>query len=380
LICRFFVADNLISRRCNMGKHTGLYQRHVDAGAKLVDFGGWDMPLHYGSQIDEHHAVRNAAGVFDVSHMTVVDVSGPDSKSWLRYLLANDVDRLQPGKGLYSCMLNPAGGVIDDLIVYSQGDDRYRVVVNAATRNADLEWMEKSLGSRSVSLRERTDLLMLAVQGPLARQRTAVLLPEGVAAAAMELGAFECCEQDGIFIARTGYTGEDGWELLLDAATGDRLWIDLLRTGIQPCGLGARDTLRLEAGLNLYGQDMTMTTTPLESNLAWTVAWEPANRDFCGRSALEKQRAAGVSRLLVGLVLEDRGVMRAGQRVQTSTGEGQVVSGGFSPTLERSIALARLPAGAEPQCQVEIRSKLLTARVVRPPFVRNGQIRIDQKN
>jgi aminomethyltransferase len=363
-----------------MGKHTGLYQRHVDAGAKLVDFGGWDMPLHYGSQIDEHHAVRNAAGVFDVSHMTVVDVSGPDSKSWLRYLLANDVDRLQPGKGLYSCMLNPAGGVIDDLIVYSQGDDRYRVVVNAATRNADLEWMEKSLGSRSVSLRERTDLLMLAVQGPLARQRTAVLLPEGVAAAAMELGAFECCEQDGIFIARTGYTGEDGWELLLDAATGDRLWIDLLRTGMQPCGLGARDTLRLEAGLNLYGQDMTMTTTPLESNLAWTVAWEPANRDFCGRSALEKQRAAGVSRLLVGLVLEDRGVMRAGQRVQTSTGEGQVVSGGFSPTLERSIALARLPAGAEPQCQVEIRSKLLTARVVRPPFVRNGQIRIDQKN
>ena len=281
-----------------MGKHTGLYQRHVDAGAKLVDFGGWDMPLHYGSQIDEHHAVRKVAGVFDVSHMTVVDVSGSDSKAWLRYLLANDVDRLQPGKGLYSCMLNPAGGVIDDLIVYSQGDDRYRVVVNAATRNADLEWMEKSLGNRSVKLQERTDLLMLAVQGPLARQRTAALLPEEVAAAAMELGAFACCEQDGIFIARTGYTGEDGWELLLDAEAGDKLWIDLLRTGVQPCGLGARDTLRLEAGLNLYGQDMTMTTTPLESNLGWTVAWEPASRDFCGRSALEKQRAAGVARLV----------------------------------------------------------------------------------
>ena len=363
-----------------MGKHTGLYQRHVDAGAKLVDFGGWDMPLHYGSQIDEHHAVRKAAGVFDVSHMTVVDVSGPDSKAWLRYLLANDVDRLQSGKGLYSCMLNPGGGVIDDLIVYSQGDDRYRVVVNAATRKADLEWMENSLGNRSVKLQERTDLLMLAVQGPLARQRTAALLPEEVAATAMKLGAFACCDQDGIFIARTGYTGEDGWELLLDAEAGDKLWIDLLRTGVQPCGLGARDTLRLEAGLNLYGQDMTMTTTPLESNLGWTVAWEPASRDFCGRSALEKQRAAGIARQLVGLVLEDRGVMRAGQRVQTSAGEGQIVSGSFSPTLERSIALARLPAGAKPECQVEIRAKFLAARIVRPPFVRNGQIKIDQNN
>ncbi len=364
-----------------MGKHTGLYQRHVEAGAKLVDFGGWDMPLHYGSQIDEHHAVRTRAGVFDVSHMTVVDVSGPDCKAWLRYLLANDVERLQqPGKGLYSCMLNPDGGVIDDLIVYNQGEECYRVVVNAATRAADLEWMQKSIGDRRVNLRERDDLLMLAVQGPLARQRTAALLPAGIAAAAMKLSPFEACAQDGIFVARTGYTGEDGWELLLDAEAGDKLWIDLIRSGMQPCGLGARDTLRLEAGLNLYGQDMTMSTTPLESNLGWTVAWDPAGRDFCGRTALEKQRVAGIAQQLFGLVLEDRGVMRAGQRVLTSAGEGQVVSGGFSPTLQRSIALARLPVSAEPECQVEIRSKLLAARIVRPPFVRNGQIKIDLKN
>jgi aminomethyltransferase len=367
-----------------MGKRTGLYQRHVDAGARLVDFGGWDMPLHYGSQIDEHHAVRTRAGVFDVSHMTVVDVSGPDSKAWLLYLLANDVGRLQPGKGLYSCMLNPAGGVIDDLIVYSQGGDRYgdryRVIVNAATRDADLAWMQQSVGGRQVTLHERDDLLMLAVQGPLARQRTAAMLPAGLAAAALDLAAFEACEQDGIFVARTGYTGEDGWELLLEPVAGDKLWMDLLTAGIQPCGLGARDTLRLEAGLNLYGQDMTTTTTPLESNLGWTVAWEPAGRDFCGRAALEQQRAAGVTRQLRGLVLEDRGVMRAGQRVLTSAGEGQVVSGGFSPTLQCSIALARLPVAADGACQVEIRSKLLPARIVRPPFVRNGEIKINQKN
>jgi aminomethyltransferase len=363
-----------------MGRHTGLYQRHVEAGAKLVDFGGWDMPLHYGSQIDEHHAVRTRAGVFDVSHMTVVDVSGPDSKTWLRYLLANDVERLQyPGKGLYSCMLNAAGGVVDDLIVYYMGADRYRVVVNAATREADLEWMQKSIEGRRVDLKERDDLLMLAVQGPLARQRTAALLPPGVATAAMQLAPFEACEQDGIFVGRTGYTGEDGWELLLDAAAGDQLWTDLLRAGVPPCGLGARDTLRLEAGLNLYGQDMTTSTTPLESNLGWTVAWEPANRDFSGRAALERQRAAGVASQLIGLVLDDRGVMRAGQRVVTSAGEGLVVSGGFSPTLQCSIALARIPVGAEPDCRVEIRSKMLAARIVRPPFVRNGQIKIDEK-
>jgi aminomethyltransferase len=360
-----------------MGNKTSLYQRHADLGAKIVDFGGWDMPLHYGSQIGEHHAVRKNAGVFDVSHMTVVDVSGDDSRDWLRELLANDVARLtQQGKGLYSCMLNPAGGVIDDLIVYWQGDDRYRVVVNASTREADLKWMEQSQADRQVTLTERSDLAMIAVQGPQACQRAASLLPVDLAAAALALKAFESVEADGIFVARTGYTGEDGWEILLSPAEADRLWVDLVRAGVQPCGLGARDTLRLESGLNLYGQDMTMTTSPLESNLAWTIAWEPEGRAFTGRSALEQQKKKGVENKLVGLILTERGVMRSGQRVRTEAGEGQVTSGGFSPTMECSIALARVPLTANDQCEVEIRSKLLAARIVKPPFVRNGEIKI----
>ena len=360
-----------------MGKRTALYQRHVDAGAKLVDFGGWDMPLHYGSQIDEHHVVRNRAGMFDVSHMTVVDVAGADSRAWLGYLLANDIGRLKtPGKGLYSCMLNPTGGVVDDLIVYWQGDDRYRVVVNAATREADLAWMHEMLGDRQVVLNERDDLGMIAVQGPLAREMAAPLLPAGLGTAALALGAFESVEHDGVFVARTGYTGEDGWEILLDVAAADSLWVDLLEAKMQPCGLGARDTLRLEAGLNLYGQDMTMETSPLTSNLGWTIAWEPADRDFVGRTALEEQRQAGVTQQFVGLVLEGRGVMRTGQRVNTESGEGQVVSGGFSPTMQCSIALARVPVGAAGHCEVEIRSALKPARIVRPPFVRNGEIKI----
>jgi aminomethyltransferase len=360
-----------------MGKQTALYPCHVDAGAKLVDFGGWDMPLHYGSQIDEHHVVRNRAGMFDVSHMTVVDVSGPDSRAWLRYLLANDVGRLQTvGKGLYSCMLNPAGGVVDDLIVYWQGDDRYRLVVNAATREADLAWMQQMLGDSQVVLNERDDLGMLAVQGPLAREVVAPLLPADIGKAALALGHFESVEQAGVFVARTGYTGEDGWEILLDVESIAALWVDLVAASVQPCGLGARDTLRLEAGLNLYGQDMTADTSPLESNLGWTIAWEPADRDGVGRVALEGQRRAGIARQFVGLVLEGRGVMRTGQRVCTSAGEGQIVSGGFSPTMQRSIALARIPVGNASVCEVEMRSELKPARIVRPPFVRNGEIKI----
>lgn len=360
-----------------MGKQTALYKRHVDAGAKLVDFGGWDMPLHYGSQIDEHHVVRTGAGMFDVSHMTVVDVSGPDSRAWLQFMLANDVGRLKTtGKGLYSCMLNPAGGVVDDLIVYWQGDDTYRVVVNAATREADLAWMHQMLYDKRVVLNERDDLGMIAVQGPRAREITAPLLPANLGQAALELGAFESLDRDGVFVARTGYTGEDGWEILLDLDAAESLWVALLDAGVQPCGLGARDTLRLEAGLNLYGQDMTMETSPLESNLAWTIAWEPAEREFVGRAALEEQRETGVAQQFVGLVLEGRGVMRTGQRVSTLSGEGQVVSGGFSPTMQCSIALARVPVGAAERCEVEIRSDLKPARIVRPPFVRNGEIKV----
>jgi aminomethyltransferase len=362
-----------------MGKQTPLYQRHVNSGARMVDFGGWDMPLHYGSQIDEHHAVRNKAGMFDVSHMTVVDVKGHGSRDWLSRLLANDPGRLtDAGKGLYSCMLNPAGGVIDDLIVYFQGGDSYRLVVNAATRATDLDWMEKVAADFDVEINERTDLVMIAVQGPEARKITGPLLPEGLGDAALGLGSFESLAHGDVFIARTGYTGEDGWEIVLPSGPAEVLWDDLVSSGVQRCGLGARDTLRLESGLNLYGQDMTVNTSPLESNLSWTIAWEPEGRDFIGRQALEQQRRAGVQSHLVGLLLEGRGVMRAGQRVRTDGGEGQITSGGFSPTMQCSIALARVPVNSGERCDVEIRNNVHPVRVVRPPFVKQGQVLIER--
>ena len=360
-----------------MGEKTPLHSEHERLGARIVDFGGWDMPLHYGSQVEEHHAVRAEAGMFDVSHMTVVDVAGADAEPWLRRLLANDVARLQaPGKALYTCMLNADGGVIDDLIAYYLGPERYRLVVNAATRAKDLDWMQRQAAGLAVSVTERPELAMIAVQGPTARERAAALLPEADRAAALALAPFTALPCGELFVARTGYTGEDGWEIILPAAQAVAAWQALLAAGVRPCGLGARDTLRLEAGMNLYGQDMDETTTPLESGLGWTVAWEPAERDFIGREALQAQRDAGAPRKLVGLLLEERGVLRAHQRVVTPEGDGEVTSGSFAPTLGRSVGFARIPAGAGEQVEVDIRGRLLSARVVRPPFVRNGKSRI----
>jgi aminomethyltransferase len=360
-----------------MGEKTPLFGEHERLGARIVDFGGWDMPLHYGSQVEEHHAVRNDAGQFDVSHMTVVDVDGAGAGDWMRRLLANDVGRLEaPGKALYSCLLNESGGVIDDLITYFLGPDRYRLVVNAATRAKDLAWLQRQAAGTAVQVRERPELAMIAVQGPNARDKAVTLLPASRHDDAMALKPFSAAEIDGLFVARTGYTGEDGWEIVLPGERAAEAWRTLVDAGVRPCGLGARDTLRLEAGMNLYGQDMDEGTSPLESALGWTVAWEPAERDFIGRAALEAQRAAGLQRKLVGLLLEDRGVLRAHQRVVDAAGEGEVTSGSFSPTLGRSIGLARVPASAGERVQVEVRGRLLEARVVRPPFVRNGKPRI----
>ncbi len=359
-----------------MGKQTSLYQQHVQMGAKLVDFGGWDMPLHYGSQIEEHHQVRQDAGMFDVSHMTVIDLRGERVREFLRHLIANDVAKLkEPGKALYTCMLNDDAGVIDDLIVYFMDEAWFRIVVNAATRDKDLGWIGRHAATFGVELEEREDLAMIAVQGPNARIKTHATMGES-ARAAEQLEPFYAKSIDGVFVARTGYTGEDGYEIILPADNAAALWESLYAHGVRPIGLGARDTLRLEAGMNLYGTDMDETTTPLESALAWTVAWEPAERDFIGRAALEKQRAAGAPRRLVGLVLEGRGVLRGHQKVITEAGEGEVTSGSFSPTLGKSIAFARVPAQTGERCEVEIRGRNVAARVVRPPFVRNGKSRI----
>jgi aminomethyltransferase len=357
---------------------TILNAAHRRLGARMVDFGGWDMPLNYGSQIDEHHAVRRDAGMFDVSHMTVVDLRGDHVRTFLRYLLANDVDKLRvPGKALYSCMLDKAGGVIDDLIVYFLEETWFRIVVNAATRDKDLAWFAAHAPAFGVGVSERADLAMIAVQGPRARERVHGLLHADDRPRVAKLAKFQGCDAGALFVARTGYTGEDGYEILVPEHLAEDLWERLLAAGVKPCGLGARDTLRLEAGMNLYGQDMDETTTPLEAALAWTVAFEPAERDFIGRIALEAQQRAGVPRRMIGLVLDDKGVLRHGQRVLTDVGDGEVLSGTFSPTLGKAIAFARVPAGEPGAVGVDIRGRVLPVRIVRPPFVRDGKPRID---
>lgn len=358
-----------------MGNKTPLYDTHVALGGKMVDFGGWDMPLNYGSQLEEHHVVRQDAGMFDVSHMTVVDVAGTEAKAFLRKLLANDIAKLTvSGKALYGCMLKPDGGVIDDLITYYLDETHYRLVVNAATRDKDMAWIMAQADRFDVAVTERPELAMIAIQGPNARARVNGLLSAETAAAAAALKVFFATIDGEWFIARTGYTGEDGYEIILPDSDAVGFWNRLLEAGVRPCGLGARDTLRLEAGMNLYGSDMDETTSPWSTGLAWTVAMEPVDRDFIGRAALEAEKAEGVAMKRVGLVLEGKGVLRNHQRVVAEgIGEGEITSGGFSPTLGVGIALARVPKATGERCQVDVRGKLLDCRVVTPPFVRNGK-------
>jgi aminomethyltransferase len=363
-----------------MGNKTALYQAHLAAGGKIVDFGGWDMPLHYGSQIEEHHIVRKASGVFDVSHMTIVDLTGGDAKAWLQYLLANDVDKLSfTGKALYSGMLNEQGGVIDDLIVYRMPEG-YRLVVNCATREKDLAWMQKQTAGYAVKLNERPELSMLAVQGPEAIERVCSTVDETQANIIRSLKVFQGLEdQQGCMFCRTGYTGEDGLEIMVPEAQVTAIWTALLAAGVAPCGLGARDTLRLEAGMNLYGADMDESVSPLQSAMGWTIAWAPESRNFIGRAALEQEKAQGVQQQLVGLALTSRGILRNHQAVYLideegrEVGQGEITSGSFSPTLSHSIAFARIPVQLWTRLEVEIRGKRFTVDKVRPPFVRNGQ-------
>ena len=351
-----------------MLKRTPLYATHLACGAKTVDFGGWDMPLHYGSQIDEHHAVRKAAGMFDVSHMLAVDMEGAGTCAFLQRLLANDVGRLvTPGKALYTCMLNDAGGVIDDLIAYRLAPERFRLVVNAGTADKDLAWIRAQGGTP----RERRDLAILAVQGPHARAKVRAVRPQWKNES---LPVFAAAEIGPATLARTGYTGEDGFEIILPAGDAPALWDELRAAGVAPCGLGARDTLRLEAGMNLYGNDMDENVSPLDAGLAWTVAMKD-DRAFIGRAALQ---ACGQTRTFLGLKLAERGVMRSHMRVITAGGDGELTSGTFSPTMGVSIGLARLPLGVAPgdTVQVEIRGKPVPALAVKTPFVRNGTVLI----
>ncbi|VAW80213.1 Aminomethyltransferase (glycine cleavage system T protein) [hydrothermal vent metagenome] len=361
-----------------MGNKTPLYESHKAMGAKLVDFAGWDMPIHYGSQLEEHHTVRRDAGMFDVSHMTVVDLHGEKTRDFLRYLLANNIDKLQDaGKALYSCLLNEQGDVLDDLIVYFLTENNFRLVVNSATREKDLAWIGRQAVAFDVQVVEQPQLAMIAIQGPKAREKTLSLFNAAQHEAIEGLGLFFGAEVDDWFVARTGYTGEDGFEIMLPDVEAPAFWKALADVGVQPCGLGCRDTLRLEAGMNLYGTDMDETVSPLVSGLGWTIGWQPEDRDFIGRKALQAERDAGPKQKFVGLLLEDRGVLRGHQKVVVGDRQGETTSGSFSPTLGRSIALARVPADIGEHCQVEIRGKLLKAKVVRPPFVRHGKAQID---
>jgi aminomethyltransferase len=354
-------------------KKTALNQAHRDAGAKMVDFGGWEMPINYGSQIEEHLAVRRDAGVFDVSHMTVVDVEGPDSDAFLLKLLANDVRKLANGQALYSTMLNENGGVVDDLIVYRVGPDQFRIVVNAATRAKDLAWMQDQSMGFDVELMERPQLAMLAVQGPQAIDKVKKALPATLAAQLDDTRPFHAVWDGEWFVGRTGYTGEDGVEVMLPEDQAETFWKAVLAAGVRPCGLGARDTLRLEAGMHLYGQDMDETVTPLECGLGWTV--RKTDNDFTGAEALQAQRETGIPHKLVGLVLEGKGVLRHGQELIDAEGRtGLITSGTYSPTTGKAIAMARVPSAFTAPIHVKIRNRELPVKVVKLPFVRHGKI------
>ena len=353
---------------------TCLNNQHIKLNGKMVDFGGWDMPLNYGSQIDEHHFVRNDAGMFDVSHMCIIDIKGDSSQEFIRFLIANDVKKLTfKGQALYSCMLNENGGVIDDLIVYYLEDGFYRLVVNAGTTRKDLEWISKQSEKFDIAINHRQDLAMIAVQGPNAIPKTYQAIP-GTEEICKDLKPFSAVSIGSLFIARTGYTGEDGFEIILPEKSAEFTWKMLLDAGVKPCGLGARDTLRLEAGMSLYGSEMNESISPLECNLSWTVDLNDTDRNFIGKKAIEELRSAGIKYKVSGLILNDKGVIRDHQKVITADGEGEVTSGSFSPTIGKSIALARLPIKSSGECNIEVRNKSLSAKIVKPPFVRNGKI------
>lgn len=355
-----------------MAIRTPLYDSHVAAGGKIVDFAGYSLPIHYGSLVDEHHAVRQSAGIFDVSHMCIVDITGDNVKSWLRTLLTNDVAKLDNGSALYSCLCREDGGVIDDLIAYKMNESHFRLIVNAATQEKDLAWFQSNI-VEGVSLNVRTDMALLAVQGPKAIELAANGLAHyGFDAVQLHsLKRFSAVEENDWFVARTGYTGEDGFEIAMPNDKAAAFWEQLVALGVKPAGLGARDTLRLEAGMSLYGNDLDEEHSPVESGIAWTVDLKDAERDFIGRDVLEPQKRDGGRFQQIGLTLIDRGVLRQGQRVEIDGVDiGEITSGTFSPTLEKTIALARVSESVSEHCDVRIRDKACAAKIISVPFLK----------
>ncbi len=356
-------------------RRTPLYKAHKELGGKMVNFSGWELPVYYGSQKEEHKSVREHAGIFDVSHMTVIDVSGIMAMVYLQKLLANDVHKLNTsGQAQYSIMLNENGGVIDDLIVYYLSENHYRLVVNSATKAKDLSWMVKQADMFNVTITPQPELAIIALQGPEAISIAKAILQTNNVKKLDSIKPFTSTMIDDIFFARTGYTGEDGLELIMAATKVESVWNKLVEKGATPCGLGARDTLRLEAGLNLYGSEMDEQINPLEANLGWCIAWKPEGRDFIGRAIVEKARHLTGDKL-VGVIMKERGILRAGQKLCLQDNrKGVITSGTFSPTLGYSIALARIPADAITEsAKVDIRRKLLPVVIGSPRFVRKGK-------
>ncbi len=360
-----------------MGLRTPLYDMHLALGAKMVDFNGWDMPLHYGSQVDEHHHVRNECGVFDISHMSIFDIHGAQAQAFLQLLLSNDVALLTTvGDAQHSLLLNEQGGIIDDLMV-SRTETGYRLVSNAVTRSRVQTWFEQHAATFACSVQWRNDLCLFSIQGPLARERLSSILSASRVTLIQNLQHHQTAQDGDWFISCTGYTGEDGLEIMLPATQAVDFINELVGAGIAPIGIGARDTLRLEAGFNLYGYDTNEHVSPLTANMDHLICWQPESRDFIGRQALQAQLERGITEKLVGLVLEERGVLRAGQPVRINSQiSGMITSGSFSPTLGKAIALARVPVDTGERGEVEIRHKWFPVRVVKPRFVRNGKVLI----
>lgn len=360
-----------------MGLHTPLYEQHLALGAEMSDINGWELPLHYGSQVEEHHQVRKDCGVFDVSFMTVVDVLGKQAKAYLQYLLANDVDLLkEQGRVLYSVMLNEQAGIIDDALVFLLPNG-FRLMFNAGCPDRVIRWMSQHKGIFDVVLEPQNGIALLAIQGPEAVNKLLKLLDQQYTTKLATLQPLYSCFAGGWFISRTGYTGEDGVEIILPKDEAEQLWLELIGAGIMPIGMRARDTLRLEAGYSLYGQDMDENISPLSCNMDWTVAWAPEGRQFLGRSVLDKKRQDGIRNKLIGLVSEERGTLHNGQAVRIEgVGEGIITSTNFSPTLGKCIALARVPIKAGTRAEVEIKGKWYPVRIVPPRFVWHGEILI----
>ena len=343
----------------------------------MIDFHGWDMPINYGSQLSEHEQVRNSCGIFDVSHMTILDFEGKDVKEFLRKLLANDINALNEDfDGLYSALLNESGGILDDLIAYKL-ESGYRLVFNCATRESDISWIVSQVGDMNVSFSERLDLSMIAMQGPDVFEVLSRCFSAETSNELKKKRPFQGLMENGTLVTTTGYTGEKGVEIMIDNEKANSLWQKAIQSGARPVGLAARDTLRLEAGMNLYGFEMDKMISPLECNMAWTVSLKDKERSFIGKEAFELKKKNGDHDLLKGLLFEDRCIVRSNQEIffdEKKTKEGIVTSGTYSPTLKKSIALARIVHSDKETCLAEVRGKIFTAAIGQPRFIKEGKV------